>query len=365
MAKKYWLVAASVLSIILISVAAQNSPNVIQSENLAIEKITNTALESHLLNPTITPKVINTLPSNAETLAQLNHNNQLSPIDRLRQITEKTALQQKLIEEYDDFHRYPPKNKRIETAQQDPVAQRYAVDERTTLNQDKNMGLTIFSDQKYYVAGNTVHISAFLQDAHGQRVAGDLSAIFLTSNQQQIKPLTLTDENNDLIYETSIELTSNNSYKYEPGIYKVIIDNPQNEIKDALTFTLSKPDIALTGSYRDAITGEGELLIEAQVEITSLNRFYIQASLYSATNVPVGVTQFSQDLTLGKHWVPLTFSGLMIQDSQESGPYVLKKISVAKVTMPMQRAPLFEPGYQTDSYALDEFSSDPFNSGSL
>ena len=241
MAKKYWLVAASVLSIILISVAAQNSPNVIQPEKLAIEKIKNSTLVSPLLKTPTVSKVTKTFPSNTAMLAQLSPNKQLSPIDRMRQITEKTTLQEKLIEEYDEFHRYPPKNKRIETAQQDPVTQRYAVDERTTLNEDKNMGLTIFSDQKYYVAGNTVHVSAFLQDAHGQRVAGDLSSIFLTSNQQQIKPLTLMDEDNDLIYEASIELTSNSDFKYEPGIYKVIIDNPQNEIKDALTFTLSKP----------------------------------------------------------------------------------------------------------------------------
>jgi hypothetical protein len=46
----------------------------------------------------------------------------------------------------------------------------------------------------------------------------------------------------------------------------------------------------------------------------------------------------------------------MIQDAKETGPYVLKQISVAKVTMPMQRAPLVQPDFHTDSYALSELA---------
>ena len=93
------------------------------------------------------------------------------------------------------------------------------------------------------------------------------------------------------------------------------------------------------------------------MNVSANSHFYIQASLYSSTNVAIGITQFSQQLTTGSHWVPLSFSGLMIQDANEAGPYVLKNVSVAKVTMPMQRGPLVEPDFQTDSYALDEFGN--------
>ena len=46
----------------------------------------------------------------------------------------------------------------------------------------------------------------------------------------------------------------------------------------------------------------------------------------------------------------------MIQDAQENGPYVLQQVSLAKVTMPMQRAPLLENQYTTSSYRLEEFA---------
>jgi hypothetical protein len=130
----------------------------------------------------------------------------------------------------------------------------------------------------------------------------------------------------------------------------------KNDITDAITFTLSQPDIELTGNYKEFINSNGDLIIEAQVKINANAHFYIQASLYSSGSIPIGVTQLSQPLTKGKHWLPLSFSGLMIQDSEESGPYVLKQVSVAKVTMPMQRGPLLEPNFITESYGLSEFS---------
>ena len=283
-----------------------------------------------------------------------------SSIDRLRLASNKTDLQEKAINEYDKFKRYPPQNSAIESIQQDPITQRYDVDERTTMNDDSSMGLTIWSDEKYYVADNSVAMYAYLQDAQGQKIKGNFSARLLGSQSNTLAEFNLQDKDNDQIYEASLELNASHTENFTPGIYKVIIEESNSDIKDAITFTLSRPDIRLTGEFKDQVNNEGGLLIEAQVEVTQENQYYIQASLYSATQVPVGITQLKQTLTTGKHWVALNFAGLMIQDSQESGPYVLQQVSLAKVTMPMQRAPLIEPDFQTDSYGLDEFSSERY-----
>ncbi len=360
MSSKYWLLIPGGLVLGLVFVFANNSPTLVNSEALS--------------NPdSASAKMLIVAPPQEKKSAVkvLNQKNetifikplalaQLSPIERIRQIKDKNSLQQALVNEHDNFKRYPPQNNRIESPQQDPITQRYEADERTTQNQDKTFGLTIWSDEKYYLANGRVQIFAFLQDANGQRLGGQFSAMLLDTQQQKILDLKLTDDDSDLIYEASIELASLKDVNENPGIYKVLVENAKHEIKDALTFTLSKPDISLTGNYHDNITGTGDLLIEAEVEVSSQNRFYIQASLYSATNVPIGVTQYAAELAPGKHWVPLTYAGLMIQDAQESGPYVLEQISVAKVTMPMQRAPLLKPDYQTESYALDEFSDSPY-----
>ena len=307
-------------------------------------------------------KTLNTVsikPAKEISINQFNDSRQ-SSMDRLRLASHKTDLQEKTINEYDKFKRYPPQNSAIESIQQDPITQRYDVDERTTMNDDNSMGLTIWSDEKYYVAGNSVAMYAYLQDAQGQKIKGNFSAQLLGSKSNTLLEFTLQDTNNDQVYEASLDLNANHTDDFTPGIYKVIIEESSSDIKDAITFTLSQPDISLTGEFKDQINSDGGLLIEAQVEVTQDNQYYIQASLYSATHVPVGITQLSQSLTTGKHWVALNFSGLMIQDAQESGPYVLQQVSLAKVTMPMQRAPLLEPDFQTDSYALDEFSSERY-----
>ncbi len=359
MSSKYWLLVPGALVLGLVLAFSNNSPTLVSSSDEVNEDDAQQPLVfSQPQNEKPEVKVKNKIPAKLTSSPTLT--NQLSPIERIRQISDKNGLQQALVSEHDKFKRYPPQNNRIEQAQQDPISQRYAVDERSTQNEDKTFGITIWSDEKFYLANGTVKVFAFLQDANGQKMDGAFSAQLLNTNHQKIMDLNLQDEDNDQVYQASIELTSVKEMNGQTGIYKIVVENSQHKIKDALTFTLSKPDISLTGNYHDNITGDGNLLIEAEVEVTSQNRFYVQASLYSATNVPIGITEFAGDLTPGKHWVPLTYAGLMIQDAQETGPYVLEQVSVAKVTMPMQRAPLLKPDYQTESYGLDEFSDSPY-----
>ncbi|GLQ31549.1 DUF4785 family immunoglobulin-like domain-containing protein [Litoribrevibacter albus] len=283
----------------------------------------------------------------------------LSPIDRIKALTEKSDLQLALLDDHDNYTRYPPENRRFTSPNQDPITQRYAPDERTTLSEDKNFGLTIWSDKKYYLNTDQVNIFAYVTDGEGKKIKANFSAD-IEAFRQRIGKLELADEDQDFTYQATINLADSSSSISEPGIYKVVIQDEAHEILDALTFTLSQPDIELTGEYRDKITSKGDLLIEAEVKVAQTNKFYIQASLYSSTNVPVGVTQQTKELSSGTHWIPLEFAGLMVRDSQESGPYVLQQLSLAKVTMPMQRAPVEQPGYQTDAYALDEFSDQPY-----
>jgi len=331
--------------------------------------------ESEVAIPEATPQVLKVAPAeplvwdNQEdnldkvTLVkavQRNSDETLNPIERIRKMSNKTELQVALLDDHDNFTRYPPENRRITSAAQDPITQRYAIDERTTLNEDQSVGLTVWSDKKFYLEDDTVIVHAFIQDAEGKKITTEFQTEII-SDLGKHGALKLIDDNNDQIYTAQLKLSDSSRNIDKPGIYKVLIQNKEHEILDGITFTLSKPDIALTYNFREKITASGDLLIEAEVDVSQNNRFYIQASLYSSTHVPVGVTQSTQELTSGKHWIPLQFAGLMIQDAQENGPYVLQQVSLAKVTMPMQRAPLVNPGFQTDAYRLDEFSNNTYN----
>ena len=281
------------------------------------------------------------------------------PIEKLENRSDKTELHQAIISENKQFKRYPPENVRFESSHQDPVSQRYAVDERSTANSDQTFGLTIWSNQKFYLQEDDVQIFAVVQNKDGQRIQTQIDAQLIFNNQT-IAALQLEYINTDGLYTTNIRLSDITNTTPTPGIYKVLVHTPKENITDAITFTISQPDIQLTGEFKERINDEGHLEFQMEVQVERENNFYFQASLYSTTNTPVGTTQASHRLAKGKHWIPLTYAGLLIRDSGESGPYQLKQVSLAKVTMPMQRAPAIYPEFETAAYGLDEFSDAQF-----
>lgn len=280
-----------------------------------------------------------------------------SPIDRIKAIQNKTELHQALIDDNENFVRYPEYNKLITNAEKDPTAQRYEVDERTTQNSEDEISLTIWTDKKYYLPGDSATIFASLRDIEGKPVSTAFIGQVIYNEKFNLQTINFSDNNQDGIYEVSLPLITSNEQKFEAGLYKVLIVNNTSKVTDAVTFILSKPEIELTGNFRDLVTNKGELLVLAEVTVTAPNRFYFQASLYSANKLPIGATQQAIELSSGKHWVTLPFDGAMIRDVGESGPFLLKNLSLAKVTLPMQRAPLIHPEYFTKDYSLDQFQS--------
>mgnify|MGYP003671435950 CR=1 FL=1 len=281
----------------------------------------------------------------------------LSPIDRIKAIQNKTELHQSLINDNKEFIRYPEYNKLITMADKDPTAQRYEIDERTTENKEDKTSLTIWTDKKYYLPDDQATIFASLRDAEGKPVSTQFIGQLIYNEKSNLQTINFSDNNQDGIYEFSLSLTSSNEQKFEAGLYKVLIVNNTNKVMDAVTFVLSKPEIELTGNFRDQVSDKGELLVQAEVTVSALNRFYFQASLYSANKIPIGATQQAIELRPGKHWITLPFDGTMIRDVGESGPFLLKNLSLAKVTLPLQRAPLTHPDYFTKDYSLDQFNS--------
>ncbi len=277
------------------------------------------------------------------------------PIARIKAIQEKTELHRALLQDHDQFTRYPGHNHLISSAAQDPTLKRYEIDERSTLSEDKRHALNIWSDQKYYLQGDTAHIFASLSDANGQKLATRFAGQLVYNETQSLTMLEFSDADNDGVYQSSFAFETDDK-RFTPGVYKVLIANTETELADAVAFILSEPAVKLTGEYRDQLDKNGDLVIEMQVEVKETNRFYFQGSLYSSTNDAIGTTQYASQLQAGMHWIPLSFHGLLIRDRGEPGPYILKNVSLAKVAMPIQRAPLAMPNYSTEGYTLDQFN---------
>ncbi len=280
----------------------------------------------------------------------------LSPIDRIKAIQEKTALHDSLIQDHDTFTRYPSNNQRIESAEQDPVEKRYGIDERSTQSENGDTNLTIWTDKKFYLRGTEAIIFATLQDANGLTIPTQFLGQLIYNETESLSQFEFSDTDQDGVYEYRLSLGDDDDEQILiAGLYKVLIINDTNELTDAATFTLSQPELQLTGNYTDAISAQGNLLIQAEIEVTVKNRFYFQASLYSSSNDPIGSTQHSAELSPGRYWIPLEFDGLMLHDAEESGPYLLKSVSLTKVAIPIQRAPIIYPKFYTKDYSLDQF----------
>ncbi len=303
------------------------------------------------------------------------------PHERIKRIANPSDFQQALLAEQTNFHRYPPHVRPLSPEQPDPIVQGYAIDQRTTRNEDGSAALTLWSDEKIYGVNDTVYLYAqlFKQTQVGPddsidrlEIKGQYRAQLIKQNKI-LSEFEFSSSANSTTgptgsHSTQTNLSSANasfalslskllSPSADTGIYKIIVKETQTGITDAITFTLSSPGIELTGKFRDRKDEQGNLLIEAEVNITSSNRYYVQASLYDQQDSALGVTQFSGQLAAGLHWIPLSYPGLLFHDLQLDGPYVLKQMSLAKVAMPLERTPLLTPNFETQAYRYDEFSS--------
>jgi len=303
-----------------------------------------------------------TTNTNTLAISQIDEpNHEMSPIERIRAIKEKTELYQSVLKDHDTFSRYPGNNVTITSAEQDPLIQQFSVDERTTLSDDKTAALTVWSDQVTYQRGEVVTIFAKLTDENGAPIPSKFSAQLIYSGNENIQALDLIDKNLDGVNKVSFTANELGGKLLQAGMYKAIIVNDVNKLIDSVTFMLSDPGARFTGEYRDSLNAQGNLVIEAEVEVSIKDRFYLQASLYTELSDPIGITQMTAALDKGKHWLALEFYGLMIRDSKTAGPYLLKNISLARVTMPMQRAPLIHPQYLTQPYELSQFSAQKYS----
>jgi hypothetical protein len=281
----------------------------------------------------------------------------LSKIDRIRALQDQTDMHRAMLKDHDEFKRYPSNNQRIKKVDSDPLIKNYAIDERTTISDDKTNSLTIWSDKKYYIRGDIVTVSAYVSDEKGMRILSNISAQLIFDETKNIQVMDFQDLDHDAVYELSFKADEINEQALLAGIYKVLVVSDASDLLDAVVFVLADPEATFTGNYRDALTPEGDLLVEAEVVVTSADRFYFQASLYTELGDPIGGNQMTLNLNKGKAWVPFKFYGLMMRDANTDGPYLLKNIALARVTMPMQRAPLIHPGYFTEHYAMSKFSN--------
>ena len=326
---------------------------------MASPETTITKTETVLPKATIMPNaMVQSEAAEPEQGTQTDDEPPLSGIDQIRAIKNKTALHNAVLKDHEAFSRYPSDNVRFELPERDPVFMMYETHERTSQSDDKTAALTAWTDKKYLLQGETIEIFARVDDGGKAGIPNKLVTAVFANETLQLGMFDLNDANGDGVY--SLELGSEQTKDWPIGIYKALIASDHKKLSESVSFVLSPPVISITGEYREKITAQGDLLFEIEVETTEAARYYIRASLYSESNTPIGSAQFSDNLSRGTHWVPLSYFGLMIRDSNEPGPYFIRTIELAKSGIPMLRMPPAEANMYTQSYALDEFNAQSY-----
>lgn len=130
-------------------------------------------------------------------------------------------------------------------------------------------------------------------------------------------------------------------------------------------FLYSRPWARLTGSFRDR-QSDGNVVVEAQVDVTRAGRFHLAGTLATPDRQALGTAQAAVELGPGRHWIALSFYGLMFHDRGAAGPYRLVSVTLTTTGgMPNALGPLHEDAHVTRAYALSELRATPFGQADL
>ena len=130
-------------------------------------------------------------------------------------------------------------------------------------------------------------------------------------------------------------------------------------------FLYSRPYAHLTGKYRDRVRN-GNLEIQAQVEVHEKGRFYMAGVLSTLGDEPIGFAQTAQILEPGKHWITLEYYGLMFHDRQVAGPYKLASVDFRTTGgMPNAFNDLVTDAHVTKRIPLKALTTQPFGNADL
>ena len=111
---------------------------------------------------------------------------------------------------------------------------------------------------------------------------------------------------------------------------------------------------------------DGNLVLSAQVRVARAGRFHLAGTLHTRDGEPVGTAQAAVELEPGRHWIDLSFYGLIFHDRQVAGPYRLGSLALSTThSMPNALNDLVTDAYVTRSLPAKRLTREPFGHSGL
>lgn len=272
---------------------------------------------------------------------------------------------------YREQARYPEHSWVLAAGQEDPVRAKRTPNGVTARGQDGLTALSVWPAEVSFEAPGHVDLYASLargaRTLRAERVTGEV----WDGNGNLVDKIVYTDDGQgadrtagDRVYSARVSglPTPNLAATY---MVRVEAAAGSDVVHAVDGFLYSRPWARLTGAYRDR-PDAGNVVVSVEVEVERAGRFHLAGTLASLAGEPLGVAQNGVQLGAGRHWIDLSFYGLMFHDRGAAGPYRLASLALTTTgEMPNAMSALARDLHVTRAYNLAELRSTSFERADL
>ncbi len=293
----------------------------------------------------------------------------VSALPALAQV-EAGKLARETAKEYREWARYPESSKVIQKGEADPVKEKRIATRQTRRGPDNaEPALSVWAAKVSFEKGQAVDLFASLEERNKAVTApADLTGEIVDASGAILAEVSYRDDGQapdrragDGVYSARLEPAALASFPTASYMVRVQARLQNGDLRSAAGgFLYSDPAARLTGRYRDSLR-EGNLVIAAEIEVAETGRFHLAGTIYSPAGEPVGVAQAAANLEPGRHWIELSYYGLMFHDRKVAGPYRLGTLALSTThRMPNALNDLVENVHVTRAYRLTQMRSEAF-----
>lgn len=272
--------------------------------------------------------------------------------------------------EYRELARYPESSRALKAGEADPIKAKRTATRQTRRGPDgAEPWLSVWTAKISYEVGQPVDLFATLEERNKAVRPDGIDAEIADASGAVVTLVSYKDDGRGADVKAgdgvwSARLTMPKGLEPAPAasyMVRVKARLADGDLREAAGgFLWSQPAAHLTGKYRDFLR-DGSLVVAAEVEVTEEGRFHLSGTLHTLGGEPIGTAQAGTVLEPGRHWIELSYYGLMFHDRKAAGPYRLGTLSLATTTtMPNALNDLVENAHVTRAYALDRMTERPF-----
>lgn len=267
--------------------------------------------------------------------------------------------------------RFPESSRAVQPGEKDPVKEkRIPTKQRLRVPAESEPALTVWASAVSVEVGKHIDLFAELERTARPVLAVDMTAEIAGDAGEIVANVIYHDDGRtpdaragDGVWSARLTLPAGlepeGAASYMVRARARLLDGDLREAAGG--FLYSNPGARLTGRYNDELR-EGSLVISAEVEVRESGRFHLAGTLYSMAGEPIGTAQAAAELTSGRHWIDLSFYGLIFHDRRVAGPYRLGTLALSTTTrMPNALNDLVENVYVTRPHRLEQLTNRPFN----